>query len=155
VKRDVGGHEMGRVTARRRAGDPAQIATTDVARFGALRREAHHSRLERQTRFPQVAAEFRRGLQQVAHGPVDLLEDRLRTEGDAPRPLAVLDLNDPHRRQRLQRFADCGTAYAETSHKIPLGRQESAGLDFTLLDQLEQPVEDLVGEFPAGIFSDI
>ena len=62
----------------------------------------------------------------------------------------MLDLNDPHRCQRLQCFADGRAAYPETRHQIAFGWQESARLDFTLLDQQEQPVEDLVGEFPAA-----
>lgn len=150
VKGDVRGNELGRVTDGGALAFQRSPQRRDVARFGVVGGEANHSRFERNARLPQVATEFGRGLQQVAHGPVNLFENGLRTEGDAARPLTVLDLDHSHCRQCLQRFTDCGTADTEASHEIPFGRQESAGLDFTLLNQLEQPIEDIVGEFPAA-----
>ena len=120
VKGDVRGNELGSVTGGGTLAFQRSSQRGDVAGFGVVGGEANHSRFERQARFPQVAAEFGRGLQQISYGPVNLFEHGLRSEGDAARPFAVLDLNDPHCRQRLQRFTDCGPANTETSHEIPL-----------------------------------
>ncbi len=108
--------------------------------------EPHHRDLECQSSFAQGFPQFRRGVQQVPDGPVDLLEHCVRAYRNEPRPLAVPDLHNAHRSQRLQGFADRGPADPEPRHQFALGRQRAPWFHFPALDDLQQPVKHFVRE---------